>query len=504
MAEEREGEEEVIVDAPIVKADEDLGVLGTVPLLTEGLGEVKGEESKEEGEGEAQTLEDEELEGEAKADEASLALRRNYLKQITAFYKERNYYFQGTRNVSEPKKIEFKLQSRLGKQDSPLAQITKKGELVLLDKKSKVIYQITVPSYRDPKQEEHETILKRRQAAIKKAEVAFEVARDSLRALYKIESSSFEEIKEAMRLVHDADLMLQTARFAEKNLTSYYIPLAMLTLDPHDSGRANAGAFTTTSMTLQQRYAVEEIGGTDAVKPGEKMPELILVSYPEGKHGFMSSWFMKEFSYHRRTYSCAFQAIMSEMARKFGNDEEADMIVDEDNPENMVLFWDKLEVGEGEEPITQEKWNERLGKIIMKVNLKKFENLKLATRLADTGNQPIGYVPPENDKDTFQGTGLPFDNEKSYQPLEWIGQNIYGKALEEIRKVIQEKLGPVKEKKKKLAPSKKTVIANTEPEATKPAPEPETEPETEPAPATELFVNAAPIAAKNPEIEEIE
>ena len=205
-------------------------------------------------------------------------------------------------------------------------------------------------------------------------------------------------------------------------------------------------------------------------KLGEPTPDVILVSYAEDNetHGFMSSWFKKEFTFNEREYSCAFQAIMSEMARVFGNDIEADRIISEDNPENMVLFWDRLEVGEGKEPITQVKWNKQLAKIIKKVNLEKFKNVKMAQLLAATGTKQIGYVPPENDKDTFQGTGLPFDDEKAYDPSAWIGQNTYGKILEEVRdKVIE----AIKKRKTKSAP-----VASV-------------------APATKLAINTAPVAA---------
>jgi ribA/ribD-fused uncharacterized protein len=481
---EREGEEELAVVVPEVEADEDLGVLGTVPLLTEA-GEVKVDEKEEAKATEAEAEAEAEEEEESEESKAAKELRRDYLKQVKAFYKERNIYFQGQRNVSEQAKEAFRRNSRMGKQDSPLAQITKDGQQILLKKDGKIIYQITPVSYRDSNQEEHKTIQKRREAAIKTAEEAFEMARDSLRALYKTEST-FEDVKEATRLVLEADLKLQTARFAEKELTPYYVPIALLTLNKQDTGRASAGAFAGTPMTLQQRYAVVDTGGSEESKAGIDTPEVILICYPEdGDHGFMSSWFMKEFSYHKRKYSCAFQAIMSEMARKFGNEEEADRIMDEEDPRDMALLWDKLEVGEGEEPITQEKWNERLGKIIMKVNLKKFENLKLAQQLAATGTKQIGYVPPENDKDTFQGTGLPFDDERSYQPHEWTGENLYGQVLEQIRAVIAEKLQP--------AP-KKTAAKKAKSVATVATAIPVT-PATPVVPATELAINTAPVAA---------
>jgi ribA/ribD-fused uncharacterized protein len=484
---EREGEDEVPAPAPApapaVQADEELQVLGTVPLLPEAPTVVKGEK-----EGEAKAPEEEKAEAKAEAEapeteesKAAKALRRAYLKQVTAFYKERNIYFQGKRNVSDTGKAEFKAQSRAGLQDSPLATITKNGTFILRKKEDskkeagkiiyKVLHQISVPSYRDPTQEEHAAIEKRRIAAIKTAEEAFEIARDSLRTLYKMDTT-FEQIKEAMRLVREADLKLQSARFAETELTPYTIPLALLTLEKQDSGIAIAGGFAGTPMTLQQRYAVEEVGGIAEEEPklGERTPTVILVSFAEEDedHGFMSSWYKKEFVFDTRSYSCAFQAIMSEMARAFGNAEEADRIMSEEDPNEMVLLWDKVEVGEGKEPITEETWNTQLAEIIEKVNMEKFKNAKMAQLLAATGTKKIGYIPPENDKDMFQGTGLPFDDEKAYQPPAWIGKNIYGNVLEKVRiKAIK-------------------AIKKSEAKKTKSAPV---------VPATKLAINTAPVAA---------
>ena len=96
----------------------------------------------------------------------------------------------------------------------------------------------------------------------------------------------------------------------------------------------------------------------------------------------------------------------------------------------------------------------------------------MANLLAATGTKQIGYIPPENDKDMFQGTGLPFDNEKAYQPSAWIGKNTYGKVLEEVRAKAIEAIKKSEAKKTKSAPvvpAPKLAI-NTAPVAAPPAP----------------------------------
>jgi ribA/ribD-fused uncharacterized protein len=156
---------------------------------------------------------------------------------------------------------------------------------------------------------------------------------------------------------------------------------------------------------------------------------------------------MYSFVYNGESYCCAFQAIMAEMARKYENDEEVARIMETTDPQEMILQWDTFENKEDDEPITEKKWNKRLQKCIIKVNQAKFSNKKLAKRLAATGSMPIGYIPPENPTDQYQGTGLPFDDPNAYQPRKWPGSNVYGQVLEQIRTEAIGALGTAKSAK---------------------------------------------------------
>jgi ribA/ribD-fused uncharacterized protein len=333
-----------------------------------------------------------------------------------------------------------------------MAQITKEGNLLLVGKDGRVIHDIIVPSYRAPDADYYKALEKRRQAAIKQAEEAFEAARDSLRDLLSVEETSMGEIKEAMRFIRDADVALQSARFAAKEVAQYaMVPLQMLTLNKYDRGRVNVGMFSGTPISLQDRYAIEQEPGSTPVKTAEPITDVLIVCYAEGDHGFMSSWFMKPLLYDGIEYNCAFQAIMVGMARKFDNDEEAERIMGESDPKDMALTWDTFEDKEDEKPITEEKWNKRLLKLITKVNKAKFKNSKLAQKLANTGSTAIGYVPPENPSDDYQGTGIPLDDPDAYQPRKWTGSNVYGQVLEQIRLKALTALAEVRAKSKKKA-----------------------------------------------------
>jgi ribA/ribD-fused uncharacterized protein len=385
---------------------------------------------------------------------------------------------------------------RLGIQDSPEAQINGDGVLILKAVKGKdvikVIDEITIPYYSEPDAARLEALEKQRLSKIKRAEEAFEAARDILRDL-KSTGGSTADIKGAMAEIQNADVMLQTARFAQTQLTYYSgVPLALLTMDKYDNGKVDAGAFEGRPITLQERYAVEGAEGGPLGDEGEGADEaegsgvsdVILVSFAEGDHDFLSSWFMYSFVYNGETYCCAFQAIMAEMARKYENDEEVARIMETTDPQEMILQWDTFENKEDDEPITEKKWNKRLQKCIIKVNQAKFSNKKLAKRLAATGSMPIGYIPPENPTDQYQGTGLPFDDPNAYQPRKWPGSNVYGQVLEQIR---TEAIGVLK--------ARKTATAAPVPKATVPVPAPKA---TVPVPAPKATVPVPKVTVPKP------
>jgi len=447
MSDEQEGEEEVQlvkpqvqVEAPEAKADEDLGVLGFVPQLSEEdawwdkgvpeeektpIGEV--EEDVEEG------LENDPEETEE--ERANRKARRKYIKFVTAFYREREAFFKMQRNTTPAGKLAFRESFRKGKNDSKLAVFEKDGTMKLMGKDGKVIGSIKPPSYHEPELENHETLDKWRIKHIKDAEKAFEEAKQILREAIGVG----RHIKKSQRLVAEADLALQTARFATKGI-AYYKKVTMNQLlfeNPYDVHKTEAFAFVSTSMTSQQRYAVQDIPGEENENENEASPEsaesdIIVFQFAEGPYAFLSSWYMQKFKYKGIRYRCAFQAIMAEMARKFGDDERAEEIMEATNPEDMGLTFDEFE------DATQSKWRARLKKLILKVNRAKFSMEKdkdeLGKLLIKTGDKHLGCIPPEDELDGYQGIGVGFSSSRVYRRDKWKkGGNQYGKILEQIR-----------------------------------------------------------------------
>jgi ribA/ribD-fused uncharacterized protein len=460
MSDEQEGEEEVQLTKPpsqvasAVEADEDLGVLGIVPKLSEEEAwwdkGVPEDEKTPLGEVETEVEEEEEEDPEETEEERSnRKARRKYLKFITAFYREREAFFKMQRNTTPAGKLAFRDSFKKGKNDSKLATYGKDGTLTLTGKDGKVIDSVKPPSYHEPELEDHEKLDTWRLKKVKEAEKAFEEAKQILREAIV----AGRHVKRSQRLVAEADLALQTARFATKGV-AYYKKVMMNQLlfeNPYDVHKTEAFAFVSTSMTSQQRYAVQDIPGEEneeeETSPESAESDVILFSNADGPYGFLSSWYMQKFKYKGIRYRCAFQAIMAEMARKFGDDERAEEIMEATDPEDMTLTFDEFE------DATQGKWRARLKKLILKVNRAKFEKEELGTLLMKTGDKHLGCVPPEDELDGYQGIGMGLSSSRAYRRDKWKkGGNQYGKILEQIRNELVVAKNPLLKRPAKAKP----------------------------------------------------
>jgi len=438
---EREGEDEIVLnpqvssatptdDAAAEAADAEAAssILDTfTPVLSE---------SKEAEEDRAVEQVAEEIAEETEADRELAAAankeRAKYLQRVANFYKERKAYHSGKRNTTKPQRKEFWEIFKKGQSDSKLATIEKDGTLVLKNKNGEIVDTIAPHTYETPDADYHEAIEKKRLKEIKKTEKDYE---DAMTVLRNTDRSDRGEYKEAMRLVEVADLRLQQARFPYKHVFVAWPTLMKNLVFDRSESKRSAYCFVGEPMTLQQRYAIEVDGVTALKANAEERKtriqdvDIILVGFAEGPHKYLSSWYMRKMDYRKRTYICAYQAIMAEMARKFDDYARVERILGASDPQDMTITWDQVEGA------TEKKWKEKLEKLIRKVNRAKFMgSKKMSEALLATGEKHIGYIPPENVKDHFQGIGYGLDEDKAYKRSSWRKHgNRYGKALERIR-----------------------------------------------------------------------
>lgn len=82
------------------------------------------------------------------------------------------------------------------------------------------------------------------------------------------------------------------------------------------------------------------------------------------------------------------------------------------------------------------KWDEKKFDIVCKGNLLKFsQNIDERNFLVDTGDLILVEAAPW---DKIWGCGTGFDDETTFDPLKWQGENLLGKALMKVRKTLKE------------------------------------------------------------------
>ena len=313
------------------------------------------------------------------------------------------------------------------------------GDLVVKNKDGDVVRTIMMPNYRPPTDEETTALETEKLDRIARAQEAFENARRTMRDA--VAEGVPGNIRRAMSIVTALDEALHRARYAVETVKPYKSIMTKLIdfEDPKNEKMVeDVYVFSGRLMTPQEtwtRVAEAEFTAYNAVAAlaAEATPSrpVTIISGTDGPLGGLSSWWPVPITYDEADYKNAYQAIMSEMARTFASPELAETIQDAAGPEDVTYNWSDFEGA------TEEAWNTRLEALILAINRAKFkQHLELADQLLSTGRRVLGYVPPENVADTFQGIGLAADNEAAQNEHAWTGQNVYGRALTAIRKEL--------------------------------------------------------------------
>ena len=325
------------------------------------------------------------------------------------------------------------------------------GDLVTKTKSGDVVSTITIPNYRPPTEAEVATMESDRMDRIRTAQEAFESAKRTMRLA--IAEGNTSTIRRAMAAVAAEDRRLQSARYAAK-----FIDVAIgvyevreidfedprntaKTINPGFTGKRepqfhfvfNSTPFSPQDIWCRVATPEEAAGAGGAAAPKAKSRTVLVISEPTGDNGFMSSWYPSMVICRGRTYRTAYQAILGELAIVFNEAETA---------EDIRTTRDVTEISftvEDAEDATEEAWNRELETLLLEVNRDKFSRSpERADLLINTGRAILGYVPPEDPTDAFQGIGLDAENPDATNYRLWTGQNKFGIALGVIRKELLE------------------------------------------------------------------
>ena len=154
-----------------------------------------------------------------------------------------------------------------------------------------------------------------------------------------------------------------------------------------------------------------------------RMTDDVLVFW---KRTWPSNMYTSPFTADGNTFSCAEHYFMWSKAKRFGDTEIADQILQSDDPAKMKRL------GRRVANYDDDVWAKERMEVMMEANrLKYAQNPDLARRLLATGDRAIAEASPV---DTIWGIGLSPKDPQALDQRNWTrGQNLLGQVLTQIR-----------------------------------------------------------------------
>ena len=142
----------------------------------------------------------------------------------------------------------------------------------------------------------------------------------------------------------------------------------------------------------------------------------------------LSQWYESSFCIDDIEYATAEHYMMAEKARLFHDHEICDRILDAEHP------GEAKKLGRLVKGFQQEIWQDQRFEIVVRGNVAKFEqNQSLNDYLLSTSNRVLVEASP---RDRIWGIGLAATDPKAANPYQWVGLNLLGFALMEVRNIL--------------------------------------------------------------------
>lgn len=157
---------------------------------------------------------------------------------------------------------------------------------------------------------------------------------------------------------------------------------------------------------------------------------MICFHNPDEENGYLSNWYLSEFTVDDITFSSMEQYMMYEKAILFHDQETAEKILQTDNVAEIKAL------GRTVQNFDDTVWGQSREEIVYKGVFEKFrQNPELRKRLERTGEEVIAECAV---KDRIWGIGLSMKDEDRFCVDRWKGQNLLGKILMDVRKDIKQ------------------------------------------------------------------
>lgn len=156
---------------------------------------------------------------------------------------------------------------------------------------------------------------------------------------------------------------------------------------------------------------------------------MICFHNPEEENGYLSNWYLSEFTVDGIKFSSMEQYMMYEKALLFQDQEAAEKILQTDNVADIKAL------GRSVQHFDDKIWIKVREEIVYKGVREKFrQNPELAEKLERTGEEIIAECAV---KDRIWGIGLSMEDENRLCIDKWRGQNLLGRILMRVREDIR-------------------------------------------------------------------
>ena len=156
---------------------------------------------------------------------------------------------------------------------------------------------------------------------------------------------------------------------------------------------------------------------------------MICFHNPEEENGYLSNWYLSEFTVDGIKFSSMEQYMMYEKALLFQDQEAAEKILQTDNAADIKAL------GRSVQHFDDKIWIKVREEIVYKGVREKFrQNPELAENLEKTGEEIIAECAV---KDRIWGIGLSMKDENRHCIDRWRGQNLLGEILMRVREEIK-------------------------------------------------------------------
>lgn len=147
------------------------------------------------------------------------------------------------------------------------------------------------------------------------------------------------------------------------------------------------------------------------------------------EYGFLSQWATCAFFESGKRFNSAEQYMMYRKAILFNDDYIAQRILNERLP------WKQKFLGRSIMTFDEETWNTEKYNIVYRGNLLKFtQNDDLKEKLLVTGDKILVELSPY---DAIWGVKLARSDSRKYNPSEWVGENLLGTILMDVRETLR-------------------------------------------------------------------